>query len=123
MRCVSNRKNMKEIIANQNLIAYCGLYCGACPSYLKGKCPGCRENEKATWCKNRQCCIENNYLSCADCTTIEPMKCKKYNTFISKIICFLLRSDRNACLNRIKEIGYEAFATEMAEKRIVSIKK
>ena len=114
---------MKEIVADRNLIAYCGLYCGACRSYLNGKCPGCRENEKATWCGTRKCCIGNNYLSCADCTFIEPMKCKKYNTFISRVIGFVFNSDRNACLAKIKEIGYDEFAKEMAANKTQTIKK
>ena len=114
---------MKEIIADKNLIAYCGLYCGACKSYLKEKCPGCRENEKATWCKTRQCCIENNYSSCADCTSLSPMDCKKYNTFISKVIGFFFNSDRNACLNKIKEIGYDEFANEMTNTKKQTIKR
>jgi len=29
--------NLKPIVADKNLIAYCGLYCGACLSYLKGR--------------------------------------------------------------------------------------
>ncbi len=114
---------MKEATADKNLIAYCGLYCGACRSYLNGKCPGCQKNEKATWCGIRKCCISNSYNSCADCTSIAPMKCKKYNTFISKIIGFLFKSDRNACLNRIKEIGYEGFANEMAASKMMTLKK
>jgi len=28
---------MKEIVADSKLVAYCGLYCGACKSYLKEK--------------------------------------------------------------------------------------
>jgi len=114
---------MKEIVSDQKLIAYCGLYCGACSSYLKGKCSGCKENEKATWCNTRKCCIENNYSSCADCATIEPMKCKKYNTFISRVISLLFRSDRNACLDRIKDVGYDEFAKEMALNKRQTIKK
>ena len=42
---------MKEIVADPKLVAYCGLYCGACGAYLRGRCPGCIENYKATWCK------------------------------------------------------------------------
>ena len=114
---------MKEIVADKNLVAYCGLYCGACRSYLNGKCPGCRENEKATWCDIRKCCIENSYASCADCASIAPMKCKKYNTFISRVIGFLFNSDRNACLNRIKEIGYDEFAKEMTGIKRQSIRR
>ena len=37
---------MKEIKENVGLVAYCGLYCGACKAYLKEKCSGCLNNEK-----------------------------------------------------------------------------
>ena len=111
----------KEIVANQQLIACCGLYCGACRSYLSGKCPGCTENEKASWCAVRNCCRENNLKSCADCTTTELYACKKYNSFISKIIGIVLNSDRAACIQRIRVTGYESFATEMAVARRQSL--
>ncbi len=29
------------------------------------KCPGCKNNEKASWCKIRQCCISKGYHTCA----------------------------------------------------------
>ncbi|MHA1491694.1 MAG: hypothetical protein ACTSRI_18815 [Promethearchaeota archaeon] len=52
-------------------ISYCGLYCGACPSYQKKTCLGCRSNNKkqsrkSKWsCKIRKCCIElKNVLYC-----------------------------------------------------------
>ncbi len=111
------------IVKDKNLIAYCGLYCGACHSYLNGKCAGCKENFKATWCKVRQCCIENNYLSCADCQMMELNDCKKYNNMISKIFGLIFRSDRAACVQRIKEIGYEDFALEMATNKQQTIKR
>lgn len=109
--------NLKEIIADKNLIAFCGLYCGACKSYLTGKCPGCKDNIKATWCKIRLCCMENNLQSCADCKTIELKECKKYNNFISGILGYLLNSDRSACISLIKEKGYNDYALEMANNK------
>ncbi|MCX6259118.1 MAG: DUF3795 domain-containing protein [Bacteroidia bacterium] len=115
--------NRKEITADKNLVAYCGLYCGACGKYLMGKCSGCRDNVKATWCKVRECCIQNNHLSCADCTTIELKDCKKYNNFMFKLVGYILRSDRSACICRIREIGYDNFAFEMAEKKMQTIRK
>lgn len=39
---------MKQVVADPNLVAYCGLYCGACGAYLKERCPGCHSNAKAT---------------------------------------------------------------------------
>lgn len=110
-------------MANKDLVAYCGLYCGACRSYLSGKCPGCRENVKATWCKIRQCGIENNLQSCADCKSVELMDCKKYNNLFSKVIGFVLKSDRPACIYRIRETGYDAFAAEMASTHRQTIKR
>ena len=115
---------MKQIISDKNLIASCGLYCGACRQYLTEKCSGCRENQKASWCKVRTCCIENNYLSCADCEKVKNAnECKKLNNFISKIFAFIFRSDRKACITAIKESGYDMFAEEMASKKIMTIKK
>jgi len=113
----------KEIIVDKNLIAYCGLYCGACTRYLKGKCPGCKENEKASWCKIRKCCIEHEFNSCADCHIMPLNDCKTYNNFMAKVFGFIFNSDRAACIARIKETNYEEFAKEMAEKKVMTIKK
>lgn len=115
---------MKEVISDVKMVAYCGLYCGACRSCLKGKCPGCHNNEKASWCLIRKCCDENGYSSCADCREYDnPMDCKKFNTFISKIFAFVFRSDRPACIRQIKDIGIMAHADKMAGSGMVTIKK
>ena len=105
-------------------VAACGLYCGACGRYKKGKCTGCRENEKLSWCGIRQCCIEHNYDSCADCQDFENLKdCKKFNNFMGKVMGVIMNSDRFACIYRIREIGHEPFAIEMDEKGLQSIKR
>ncbi len=116
-------KEIREIKPDVNLIAYCGLYCGACGSYLKGRCPGCKDNVKATWCQIRKCCEENKISSCADCRQTDLKDCKKYNSFISRVIGFVLNSDRAACISRIKELGYESFAVEMAGNRRQTIRR
>lgn len=67
--------------------------------------------------------MENNLQSCADCKTIGLMECRKYNNFISTVFGVLFNSDRPACIARIKEIGYEGFATEMAAAKIQTIRK
>lgn len=108
---------LKEIVSDQHLVAFCGLYCGACRSYLSGKCPGCRENTRATWCKVRSCCMENQLTSCADCTSMELKACKKHNNFLSRLIGVVLNSDRAACIERIRVIGHESFANEMTLMR------
>ena len=106
---------MKEISADSELVAHCGLYCGACKRYLKEKCSGCKENVKAAWCKIRACCIENSYISCADCREFgDPMDCKKFNNIMSKLFAVLFRSNRKACIEMIKDKGYEEYAAFMA---------
>ncbi len=74
---------MKEIKENAGLVAFCGLYCGACKAFLKGKCTGCSENEKAAWCKIRICCKNKKLITCADCNEYaDPKDCKKFNNIM-----------------------------------------
>jgi hypothetical protein len=97
---------MREITEDTNLVAYCGLYCGACRQYLREKCPGCMENIKATWCKLRTCCKDKNYRSCAECTGFKDVnECKKFNNILSKVFALLFRSNRKACIQQIQEKG------------------
>jgi hypothetical protein len=117
-------ETMKTITSNLALVAYCGLYCGACGSYLKGRCSGCHDNPKATWCKVRSCCMERGYSSCTDCRDFDdPEQCGKYNNFISRIVGFVLRSDRVACIRQIKAIGIQGHADTMTKQRQQTIRK
>lgn len=114
----------KEIIADEKLVAYCGLYCGGCKRYLIGKCPGCDKNEKASWCGVRKCCKTNNFKSCAQCHKFSDLNnCKDFNNFFSKLFGLIFRSDRKACIEKIKEIGTEEFAKEMTEKKSHTVKR
>jgi hypothetical protein len=107
---------MRSVTADAKLVAYCGLYCGACGKYLRGKCAGCHDNVKATWCKIRSCTIERHYASCADCVEHpDPRECRNFNNAISKVIGFLLRSDRAACIAQIKSLGLPGHAGKMAQ--------
>ena len=110
------KRRVKDIVIQPELVAVCGLYCGACPSYRKGKCPGCRENKKATWCATRTCALEKGLLGCADCALYadQGTQCKKMNNAISKIFGLLFNSNRAECLRRIRAVGRESFAREMA---------
>jgi hypothetical protein len=68
--------------------------------------------------------MEHSYKSCADCSEYtNPMDCKKYNNFISKIFGVIFRSDRQACIAMIKEKGYENFAAYMAENKLQTMKR
>lgn len=115
---------MGKVPVDEMLVAYCGLYCAACGAHTKGRCPGCHDNGKAKWCKVRSCCQENGYATCADCATFaDPGECTKFHNFMSRIFGFIFRSDRRACIQRIREIGPAAYAEEMAAKGLQSIRR
>jgi hypothetical protein len=115
---------MKEIVSKPELVAYCGLYCGACRRYLREKCPGCHDNAGATWCKVRLCCLENGYASCADCREFEnPRECRKFNNLIAKMFGLLFRSNRAACIAQIREVGIQGYADKMTELKRMSVKR
>ena len=113
---------MRELVADRNLVAFCGLYCGACGAYLHQRCPGCREKTNASWCKVRGCCMDKGHLTCADCAEpCAPSECRKFNNVISKVFGLIFRSDRAACIALIRGVGLDAFADEMALRRVQSL--
>ena len=116
--------DMREIETDKNLIACCGLYCGACRAYLMERCGGCSKNIKATWCKVKSCNAENKTSNCSECKTYADVKnCAKFNNIFAKIFGFIFRSDRRACINLIKEKGAESYAKTMSEKKAHTIKR
>ena len=115
---------MPAIKVNTDLVAHCGLYCGACKSYLNGKCTGCHENSKAAWCKVRSCCISAQIMTCADYAEFtDPKACTKFNNFMAKLFGFVFNSDRAACIAQIKQVGRDGHAKIMAEQARHSIKR
>lgn len=110
--------------SNPKLLAACGLYCAACGAYAKGRCPGCAGNAKATWCQVRNCCAERRLATCAECAEhADPRNCRKYHNLISRVVGLILRSDRRACILRIREVGAQAFVAEMAAKGARTIRR
>jgi hypothetical protein len=115
---------MKEIVVDSKLIASCGLYCGACGKFLAEKCPGCAGNEKATWCGIRKCTIGHSWKSCAECTSFSDVtECKKFNNLMSKLFGLVFRSDRKACVERIRSVGRDQYAAEMAASKKPSLSR
>lgn len=112
---MTNKMDKTKIKTDASNIAACGLYCGACRKFLKGTCPGCHKNEKASWCKIRQCCQEKGYSTCAECEKNVKV-CKTHSNLIGKLFALLFNSDRAACIQYIKENGAEAFAKEMTQR-------
>ncbi len=117
-------EQVRQIVNNSSLVAVCGLYCGACRMYLREKCPGCRENVKAGWCKLRSCGLERGYKSCAECVDYRDVNdCRKFNNAISKFFALVFRSNRRACIEQIRDRGIEEHAKIMAELKRHSLKR
>ena len=114
--------------SNTNLVSYCGFYCGACPTYIKGKCEGCKGNSPKCavgykGCKVRPCCIEKEISSCAHCNEFDSVKeCKIYNPFIIRFGQFLTRTNRRKGIEMIKKKGEVEFVKFMTSKNWVTIK-
>lgn len=77
----SKKESTSFIRGKFEMVSYCGVFCGACPSLLVVKsCLGCgseNHNQKriSKWgCKIRNCCIEKGINSCAEC---EELPCSK----------------------------------------------
>jgi hypothetical protein len=114
---------MKEIVSDTHLVAHCGLYCGACSAYLKDRCPGCHDNERASWCKVRSCCIEHEFATCADCSEFpDPKDCKKFHNFMSKLFGLIFRSNRSTCIEQVRRLGLQGHADNMAAHKRQAIR-
>ncbi|TFF98960.1 MAG: DUF3795 domain-containing protein [Promethearchaeota archaeon] len=106
------------------LLTYCGLYCGICPSFHRGTCYGCRSEDKtqnrtSKWgCKIRNCCInEKEILYCGECS---DFPCNKIT---SKLINshpndfrFTYRHEIPNNIIRIKSLGFTKWIEREKEK-------
>jgi hypothetical protein len=112
------------VVTDVKLIAACGLYCAGCYKFRSGKCPGCAGNEKAAWCKIRSCCLGKDIANCSLCEEYStPKACAKYNNFMARLFGFIFQSDREECINFLKENGADNYAAFMAGKEWVSFPK
>jgi hypothetical protein len=123
--CIYSRKNDKSPILDEGgimnkfdqnvIIAHCGIVCSKCGAFLKGKCKGCHSAKPMFKnCPIKKCNLENELVTCADCQEFQDLKrCKKLNSFISKIFGLLFRSNRIGNLVRIREIGLDAYKKQV----------
>lgn len=123
-----HQNQSEQMTDNEQLIAYCGLYCKFCPSSTSGKCEGCRGNSAKhsvlyKRCKVKPCCVKNGFFTCADCTIYASVKeCKKYNPLLLKIASWVESSDRSKAIEMIKTKSRIEFSAFMDSKNWVCIK-
>jgi hypothetical protein len=111
-------------VSSPELIAYCGLYCANCGKFKKGGCPGCKKNEKLSWCKIRACCKDLELAHCGECSEFkDPKQCPKYNNLISRVIELFSGSDRSKCIGYLRKHSTEEFISMMNENGKMSLSK
>jgi hypothetical protein len=122
-----NMKN-EQVTSNENLISHCGLFCGACPTYKSGKCAGCRGDSPKCGigykkCPVKQCCAENGFFTCADCTKYASTKeCKKYNPVHVRFGEWISGTCRGKGVEMIREKGRTEFIAFMTGKDWLTVK-
>ena len=106
------------------LISPCGIYCGACPSWIKGTCKGCQSEDRnqqrtSKWaCKIRSCCVSDKILEyCGNCS---EFPCKTYH---KKLLSghvgderFTYRFQTRGNFNYLKVHGKEKCEKEMGKR-------
>jgi hypothetical protein len=114
----------KSVNKDLKLIAACGLYCGNCGKFRKGRCPGCISNSRAAWCKIRNCCLEKGIENCSCCKEFSNQKeCNKYNNFVARVFEFVFFTDRTLCIEKLRSEGAEKFVEMMEENGWISMPK
>jgi len=106
----------------KNLAAPCGVYCGACRSYLvlkkdlleekgyKGGCNGCRiRNKKCSYIKRDCALIRKNEIEfCFECDTFPCSNLKRLDDMYSKR--YGVSQIQN--LKRLQKVGFEQWIQE-----------
>ena len=109
-------------MSEKNLAAPCGVYCGACRSYLllkkdiieergyKSGCNGCRiRNKKCSYIKRDCALIRKNEIEfCYECDAFPCSNLKKLDEMYSKR--YGVSQIKN--LKRLQEVGFEQWIQE-----------
>lgn len=103
---------MKGFERENQLLSLCGLNCGLCPMFLGEYCGGCGNGNLS--CAIARCSLEQGKIEyCSECSNYP---CEKYNG-CQEFDSFITHRRQLADLERVKEIGIDAYNREQAEKR------
>ena len=71
---------------DENLLAKCSFYCGACPTFISGDCIGCNESQTESDCFTRDCVIGSGLNFCGECENFpyETIMTKSHVTVLDR---------------------------------------
>ena len=111
---------MTTLTEEEILAGCCGLYCGLCPRFQSkapSRCPGCKILCLTFSCKLFNCCVKKRgFATCAEC---EDFPCKSNNPELHEYEYFVTHKPCIPNLERIEEVGLEAWLGEQRERRLV----
>ena len=96
---------------NEPMFSLCGLNCALCAMHVGGYCHGCGGGEGNQSCAIARCSLGRGVEFCADCA--------EYHSEIARFDdadSFVPHSRRRADLERARELGLEAYMSELREK-------
>ena len=103
---------MKGFSRKEPMFSLCGLNCALCAMHVGGYCPGCGGGEGNQSCAIARCSLGRGVEFCADCA---EYPCARYEGF-DDADSFVPHSRRRADLERARELGLEAYMSELREK-------
>lgn len=99
---------MISIKIYQGRVPACGVFCGACPVYVREKkpCPGAEINSKrCESCKSfHLCCKERGISNCCECSVFP---CRRFKDFSKRWLKYGQNLTENQYL--LKELGTDKF--------------
>jgi len=105
-------------VKDYHLASFCGIYCGACPSYQRKTCYGCKSEDRSQkrtskfGCNIRNCCTSKNLDFCFNCSDYPCqylLKLKNSHLIDDR---YDYRHQILYSLVRISKIGLEAWLKE-----------
>ncbi|MFR5780404.1 MAG: DUF3795 domain-containing protein [Oscillospiraceae bacterium] len=103
---------MRGFSRKEPMFSLCGLNCALCAMHVGGYCPGCGGGEGNQSCAIARCSLGRGVEFCADCA---EYPCARYEGF-DDADSFVPHSRRRADLERARELGLEAYMSELREK-------
>lgn len=105
---------MKGFTRTELRFSLCGLNCALCSMHLGGYCPGCGGGAGNQSCAIARCSLEHGGVSF--CWQCPEYPCPRYEGFDDGD-SFVPHRTRQQDIARARELGLEAYLTQLEEKR------
>ena len=107
---------MKGFAREETRFSLCGLNCALCSMRLGGYCPGCGGGAGNQSCAIAKCSLQHgDILFCWECP---EYPCSRYDGFDDGD-SFVPHRNRQQDIAQAREIGLEAYLTQLEEKRAI----